>query len=238
MPNNELTKAGQQPSLSKSQRAHHWLTERIGNQEFTPGYRLVLGAIAAELEMSVVPVREAIRQLEAEGLVTFERNVGAHVAMIDDSQYRNSMETLAILEGAATALAAPRLRIEDLRRARDVNHLMVETLDRFNPRTFTALNQEFHSILFAPCPNPRMLELVNAEWARLGHLRDSTFSFVPGRAQESVREHENVVHLIETGAPPAEIEQAARQHRSSTLAAYLTREHAADTGPACTPIAP
>ncbi len=45
--------------------------------------------------MSVVPVREAIRQLEAEGLVTYERNVGAHVAMFDDADYRHTMATLA-----------------------------------------------------------------------------------------------------------------------------------------------
>ena len=57
-------------TLSKSQQAYRWVKERIANQEFTPGYRLVLGTIAGELDMSVVPVREAIRQLEAEGLVT------------------------------------------------------------------------------------------------------------------------------------------------------------------------
>ncbi len=212
-------------SQSKSQRAYHWIKGRIAAQEFTPGYRLVLGSIAGELEMSVVPVREAIRQLEAEGLVTFERNVGAHVSMVDDSQYRASMQALSILEGAATALAARALTTEDVRRARAVNDLMVETLDHFDPRAFTALNQEFHGILFAQCANPRMLELVNAEWARLGHLRDSTFTFVPGRAAESVREHESILQLIENGAPLGDIEKAARRHRVATLDAYLIHEH-------------
>ena len=212
-------------SQSKSQRAYHWIKGRIANQDFTPGYRLVLGSIAKDLDMSVVPVREAIRQLEAEGLVTFERNVGAHVSMVDDSQYRFSMQALSILEGTATALAARRITADDIRRARAVNELMVETLDHFDPRSFTALNQEFHSILFAQCANPRMLELVNAEWSRLGHLRDSTFSFVPGRAAESVREHENIVQLIESGAALSAIEMAARRHRSATLDAYLTHEH-------------
>lgn len=214
---------------SKSQRAYHWIKGRIANQDFTPGYRLVLGSIAKELDMSVVPVREAIRQLEAEGLVTFERNVGAHVSMVDDSQYRFSMQALSILEGAATALAARRLTADDLRRARDVNALMVETLDHFDPQSFTALNQEFHAILFARCANPRMLELVEAEWARLGHLRDSTFSFVPGRAAQSVQEHAEIVALIERGAPLSEIETAARRHRAATLDAYLIHEHPDET---------
>lgn len=211
--------------LSKSQQAYAWIKERIAGQEFTPGYRLVLGAIAGELDMSVVPVREAIRQLEAEGLVTFERNVGAHVSMVDDTQYRFSMQALSILEGAATALAARRLTVEDVRRARAINDVMVEMLEHFDPRAFTALNQQFHGILFARCANPRMLELVETEWARLGNLRDSTFTFVPGRAQESVREHEGILVLIERGAPLGEIETAARRHRSATLDAYLIHEH-------------
>lgn len=214
-----------QTARSKSQQAYHWIKERIADQVFTPGYRLVLGTIATDLDMSVVPVREAIRQLEAEGLVTFERNVGARVSMVDDTQYRFSMQSLSILEGAATALAARRLTADDLRDARRINELMVETLAHFDPRAFTRLNQEFHATLFARCPNPRMLELVEAEWARLGHLRDSTFSFVPGRAQESVHEHENIVRLIERGAPLGEIEKAARRHRSATLDAYMIHEH-------------
>ena len=210
---------------SKSQHAYHALKERIAAEELTPGHRLVLASVANELGMSVVPVREAIRRLEAEGLVTFERNVGARVSMIDDSQYRHAMETLGILEGAATALAARHLTVDDLRRAHELNGRLVASLDEFDPRLFTSLNHEFHAILFAACPNPRLLALVESEWVRLGHLRDSTFSFVPGRAQESVREHEALLHLIESGAPLADIERAARAHRSATLAAYLSHEH-------------
>ena len=212
-------------ALGKSQRAYEWIKDRIASQEYTPGYRLVLGTIAAELGMSVVPVREAVRRLEAEGLVTFERNVGARVSMVDDSQYRYSMQSLSILEGAATALAARRLTVDDIRRARTINQRMIETLDSFDPREFTRLNQDFHSTLYTKCTNPRMLELVRAEWARLGHLRDSTFSFVPGRAAESVREHEQIVELIERSAPLGEIEQAARRHRVATLDAYMIHEH-------------
>ncbi len=213
---------------SKSQRAYHALRARIAGQELAPGYRLVLAPIADELGMSVVPVREAIRRLEAEGLVTFERNVGARVSMIDDTGYRHSMETLALLEGSATALAARHLTADDVRRARELNRQLVESLEHFDPRLFTELNHRFHAVLFAACPNPRLLALVEAEWVRLGHLRDSTFSFVPGRAQESVREHEGLVDLVEAGAPLADIERAARAHRSGTLAAYLSHERPDD----------
>jgi DNA-binding GntR family transcriptional regulator len=212
---------------SKSQRAYHWIKERIANQSYTPGYRLVLGSIAGELDMSVVPVREAIRQLEAEGLVQFEHNIGARVSMVDDAQYRHSMEALSVLEGSATALSAPHLAPEDLERARAINAELTETLGHFNPTAFTRLNQQFHETLIASCPNPRLRELVAVEMQRLNRLRDSTFSFVPGRAHESVREHEQILALIENGAPFAEIEDAARAHHSATLDAYLSHDRAA-----------
>lgn len=212
-------------TVSKSRSAYEWLRQRITSRDFTPGYRLVLSTIANELEMSVVPVREAIRQLEAEGLVTFERNIGARVSMVDDTQYRYSMQALAVLEGTATALSARRVTPEDVAQARAVNGRMRDQLDYLDPQAFTALNQSFHALLFQRCPNPRLLELVNAEWARLGGLRTSTFSFVPDRASESVREHENILDLIERSAPLDEIEEAAREHRSATLKAYLSHEH-------------
>ena len=54
----------------KSEQAYLWIRARISSHAFGPGYRLVLGSIADELGMSVVPVREAIRRLEAEGVTT------------------------------------------------------------------------------------------------------------------------------------------------------------------------
>ena len=57
-------------------------------------------------------------------------------------------------------------------------------------------------------------------------LRESTFSFVPGRAHESVDEHEALLRLIEFGADDLEIEMAARAHRTATLDAFLAyRSH-------------
>src|SRR6185312_16642174 len=99
----------QTTTLSKSQLAYQFVKGRISDGTFTPGYRLVLGQIAGELGISVVPVREAIRRLEAEGLVTFERNVGAQVALLQEAEYTYTMETLALVEGAATQLSAPLL---------------------------------------------------------------------------------------------------------------------------------
>lgn len=206
---------------SKSQTAYQWVRQRIVNGEFTPGYRLVLSSIADDLKMSVVPIREAVRRLEAEGLVTFERNVGARVSMVDQGQYRASMQALTVLEAAATALASDRVTADDLSRAREVNQRMADRLDDFDPRWFTARNLEFHEILFGRCPNERLLQLVRAEWARLGNLRDSIFGFVPARARASVLEHNEIVALVERRAPSSEIEHLMRRHRADTLGAFL-----------------
>lgn len=208
-------------SASKSQRAYEWIRERIARREYGPGYRLVLGSLAQALDMSVVPVREAIRRLEAEGLIEFERNVGARVALVDRDEYAHSMQTLGVIEGAATALSAPLLHEADLQRAEAVNARLIALLDDFDPIAFTRLNREFHSVLYEPCPNPHILDLVHRGWARLHGLIDSTFAYVPGRAHESVREHTEILRLIRDGADPLEIELAAREHRWRTMNAYL-----------------
>jgi DNA-binding GntR family transcriptional regulator len=206
---------------SKSQQAYRFIRERIDDGRYVPGYRLVLGQIAKELDVSVVPVREAIRRLEAEGLVTFERNVGAQVALIKETEYLHTMQTLSIVEGVATALSAPYLTSAHLEQAREINERMRRTLDDFDPHRFTELNLAFHSVLFEECPNPHILDLVHRGWNRMRMLRDSSFSFVPGRARDSVDEHERLIELVESGADPLEIELAARRHRTATLDAVL-----------------
>lgn len=209
--------------ISKSEQAYRLMRERIESGRYVPGYRLVLAPIATELGMSVVPVREAIRRLEAEGLVTFETNVGAQVALIKETEYQHTMETLALVEGSATALASPAITSDQIARARAINERMRESLSRFDPQRFTELNLEFHSVLFETCPNPHILDLVHRGWNRMRVLRNSSFSFVPGRAQESVNEHDRILQLIVDHAPTIEIEIAAREHRLGTLHAVLAQ---------------
>ncbi|MCC6269682.1 MAG: GntR family transcriptional regulator [Microbacteriaceae bacterium] len=211
---------------SKSQLAYDFIKARIEASSYTPGYRLVLGAIASELGVSVVPVREAIRRLEAEGLVQFERNVGAQVAMADPREYEVTMQTLSLVEGWATAASAPFVTVNDVARARAINDQLAQSLHHFDPVAFTRLNLDFHSVLFEHCPNPHILDLVDRGWARLRALRESTFSFVPGRARESVAEHTRILDLIENRADPVELEFAARNHRLATLEAFLAHDAA------------
>ncbi|WP_151775342.1 GntR family transcriptional regulator [Streptomyces abyssomicinicus] len=222
---------GASRATSKSQAAYEWIRERITSGSFGPGYRLVLSTLATQLGMSAVPVREAINRLTAEGLVTLERNVGASVAMVDPDRYIHAMEVITVLESAATALATPHLTRRDLARARELNAVMRGGFTDFDPRLFSTLNQEFHHILYSPCPNPRLLEAVEVEWSRLGHMRDSIFGLVPRRPQESVCEHDDLIDLIEGGGTFDQIEKAVRRHRTRSLDAFRTeRADRADQG--------
>lgn len=215
------------PALSKADVAYRAIVAGIRADRYAPGDRLVLSQIAAELKMSVVPVREALRRLQSERLVAYERNVGATVVGIDPVEYRHTMETLALVEGFSTAQCAPRVTAEDVAAAREVNEEMrAMTLgaDAWDAVEFTELNRRFHSILFEHHQNDHVHDLVHRGWTRLAALRSSTFAYVPGRAVASVDEHEHLLRLIEDRAGFAEIEAAARNHRLNTLHAYLAHQ--------------
>ncbi|GAA5165910.1 GntR family transcriptional regulator [Pseudonocardia eucalypti] len=209
---------------SKVERAYHLIRRRILDGSYTPGYRLVLSTLAKELGVSTVPVREAVRRLEAESLVEVVRNVGAAVRGLDPAEYRWTAETLAIVESAATGLAAEHLDAAALGEAHRLNAAMREGLADLDPMRHSRLNQQFHHVLIATCPNPHLLELVHREWARMATLRATVFSFVPDRARESVDEHDTLLALIERHAPPADIEAMVRRHREHTVRAVLNSQ--------------
>ncbi|NDK31922.1 GntR family transcriptional regulator [Nesterenkonia haasae] len=210
---------------SKSQLTYDWIRERILKREFNPGYRLVLSSIAAELSVSVVPVREAVRRLEAEGLVEFERNVGARVAMVDEPEYVETMQSLGVLEGAATALALPHITAEDIARAQSINDQMRAMLADFDPAVFTTMNEKFHRAICHRCPNSHISMLVDRGWERMAGLRSSTFSFVPNRAPHSVEEHDHILRLIREDADPTKIEMTVRRHKWRTVEAFSHHTH-------------
>jgi DNA-binding GntR family transcriptional regulator len=218
---------------SKSQHAYEVIKSRIVDGSYSAGYRLVLDRLARELQVSPVPVREAVRRLEAEQFVQFERNVGARVTGVNPTEYRHAMQTLAIVEGAATGLAAPLLGEAGLTRAAELNRRLSDSLRDFDPMAFTALNREFHQVLCGPCPNPQLTDLVERGWARMATIRDSSFVFIPGRAAESVAEHHELLRLIGSGADSAVVEAAAREHRLATLRAFLSRGGTAEGDRPC-----
>jgi DNA-binding GntR family transcriptional regulator/DNA-binding MarR family transcriptional regulator len=203
-------------SASKADWAYETLRQWITEGVYQPGDRLVLQQIARDLQISTVPVREAIRRLEAEGFADFQRNVGARVSSVDTPLYAESMRTLAIL-------AAAHLSKRDIQTAERINERMSAGLRKLDPAKFTQANKAFHELLCRPCPNTHLLALIDVEWSRLAAIRISTFAFVPERAARAVEEHRHLLTRLRAGAPAAEVESLIREHRMATVHAFLER---------------
>jgi DNA-binding GntR family transcriptional regulator len=213
--------AGPGAPKSKADHAYELIRQRVLDGESAPGDRLVIEQIAREINVSVVPVREAIRRLEAEGYVTYTRNVGATVTTIDLDRYPDTVEALAVLEGVAIGLAARHVTAADLAEARALNEALRRSVDALDPVQFTRTNQLFHRTLYRRCPNRHILTMVTKEWELVETTRRSAFSFIPERAIGSVTEHEELLGLIESDQPPERIEAFARAHRMRTVRLLL-----------------
>lgn len=218
-------------AVTKQERVFGTIRERILGGEYPPGSRLVIDALATELGVSALPVREAIRRLEAEGLVVFRPNAGAHVAPADPRLFEEEMTVLAVLEGYATALAAPQLGEDALRRLSSLTDAMEEAIEREDPLAFGRLNQEFHGLVVEHCRNEALVELLRDVARRLDAIRRTVFVQIPYREAESVAEHRRLIDLIASGAAAGRIEAAARGHKLATVQSFRAwqAEHA---GPA------
>lgn len=207
-------------ATSKQERTYTLLRTRIIEGTYLPGQRLVIDAIARELEVSSIPVREAVRRLEAEGWVTYQQNHGAEVAPIDVLGWTEAMGTLAILEGFATSLAAPLLDAADIARLRALNAEMGEAIANLDVLAISECNKAFHQVVYDRCPNGHLRRELRSIQERLNTLRSTIFMFIPTRGRVSLDEHERLVELVETGADPLEVELFARTHKMRTVAAY------------------
>jgi DNA-binding GntR family transcriptional regulator len=207
-------------SISKQEFAYQVIRDRILQGIYVPGFRLVIDSLAREFGTSIIPVREAIRRLEAEGLVEYQRNAGARVAPIDPRAFAEILSVLALLEGYATALAAPRLERSDIDRLRELNGHMREAIQGGAPLRFSELNREFHFTIYARCPNAYLVENIRQAWARLDSVRRTVFLYIPTRGLQSTAEHEEIVQAIEMGAPAERLMELARQHKLATVQAF------------------
>src|SRR5438552_16047580 len=125
---------------NKHELAYRMIRERIETAVYQPGQRLVIDALARDLNMSQVPIREAIRRLQAEGWITYRHNSGPEVANIGLEQWQATMEVLAVLEGYATALAAEHMGEDDLALLRVHSTAMQHAMEQFDLLRFRAGN--------------------------------------------------------------------------------------------------
>jgi DNA-binding GntR family transcriptional regulator len=205
--------------VNKQERTYTILRDRIHSGDYQPTARLNIDALARELGVSAIPVREALRRLEAEGWVRFQPNVGAIVAPVDATTWEQEMVAVAILEGAATADAAARLRLPDLARLRAIAAEMEAVAAAGEPITFSELNRALHATIVARCANAYLLELLEQTYSRLDRIRSTMFAYLPDRSKAALGEHAHLIGLLESGDAAA-VEQYARWHKLQTVEAY------------------
>lgn len=215
-----VQQARQGMAMNKQEVAYQILRQRIVSGVYGPGYRLIIDELARELQMSQTPLREAVRRLEAEGLVEYVRNAGARVVTIDERQYLDVLSTLAVLEGYATALAAPCMTPRDVAILRAFEDDMAAAVDAGDMLRYGALNRAYHEAIYAHCPNRYLVGQIERAWTQLDSMRQSIFVLLPTRARASLDDHRRITQLIAERAPAEEIERVVRQHKLATADAF------------------
>lgn len=208
-------------SKNKQELAYDVLRERIEHLEYAPSQRLVIDSLAKELGISQVPIREAIRRLEAEGLVIYSANSGPVVAPASKEDWMQLMESLAVLEGYATAQAAKSLKPSDIKQLRAINEKMKVARADIDFEMWTSKNREFHELIHSRCQNKVIVD----EIIRIRRRSDtvSRISFARERGviihtlgmkagDNTIERHEEIIKAIEADRPAAEIEFLTRQH--------------------------
>ena len=113
--------------------------------------------ISAQLSVSHIPVREAFRQLDAQGLVRIYPNRGAVVTKLTKEELENAMDTRIVLELGAIRAAVPHIAEEHLEKAQAV---LAEAADETDPNRLEDLNLKFHFALYDAAGNPFMEQLI------------------------------------------------------------------------------
>jgi len=137
------------------------LRDKILSGELREGEQIRQDAIAAEFQISRIPVREALSHLAAEGLVTIVANRGAVVSALSPEEIMELFETRAVLECYMLRCAIPRMGPEDFERAEDILRQYEESLEKDSEvATWGHWNWSFHSALYEPANRPKMLSIV------------------------------------------------------------------------------
>ncbi|HUL71381.1 MAG TPA: GntR family transcriptional regulator [Gemmatimonadales bacterium] len=114
--------------------------------------------IASQLRVSHIPVREALRQLQSEGLVTYQPNRGAAVSALTQGEIREIYQIRAILETAAIREATPHLTVEQLDQASKILDAAESSSD---PAVWGSHDVDFHRLVYGLEGRPRLREMID-----------------------------------------------------------------------------
>jgi DNA-binding GntR family transcriptional regulator len=206
--------------VTKQQYAYAALREAILRCELQPGERLIIDDLARRLNLSIIPVREALRLLESEGLVVSVAHVGATVAPISREAIAEVFAVLEALEAVAARAAALASRPEDYAPLEALVAEMDAALARGDRALWAELNSRFHVRIGEMAGMPLVGQMLQRAFDHWDRLRRYFFRDVLARRAEAAqREHHELVRLMK-GRDLDGVERAVREHNRGALAAY------------------
>jgi DNA-binding GntR family transcriptional regulator len=186
------------------------LREEIVQGRLAPNERIKQEAVARSLGVSRLPVREALRELANEGLVTLERDVGARVTSLDPRELVEVYYLREAIEPMMVAQSAQRITDEELAAAWAVNAASEPYAQTGEVPKYLVHDREFHFAILEPAGLPRAMAVVQSLW-QTGERYRVSVSSMPHRLELSVVEHRLILEALE--------------RRSSTDVADLYRVH-------------
>lgn len=174
------------------------LREAIRKGILEPGERLMEVQLAEELGISRTPVREAIRKLEQEGYVIMMPRRGTYVSDISTNDVKEIFEIRSALESLAAGLAARRIEPEELE---TLQNLLVEIegyIAKKDIEKIVETDIKFHGLLYKVSRNERLVNIISNLKEQLARFRTLSMSY-PGRLQETLEEHSEMVEAIANG---------------------------------------
>lgn len=146
------------------------LRDAIVTGDLKPGERLMEVELAEKMGVSRTPVREAIRRLETEGLVTMTPRKGTHVAELSIKDIIDVLEVRAALDGLATELAARNIKQEHLRQLDNIHKQYTAALQKENLAMAIKKDVEFHDAIYNAAGNIKLMNVA-------GNLREQIYRF-------------------------------------------------------------
>lgn len=208
---------------SQGREAYARLIADIKAGTLKPGDRLTETEVASRLGLSRTPVREAIRQLESDGLVTHVPRVGAAVRKLDYREVSELYEMRAVLEGTAARFAARAASEIELAELEAINEEMRRVQSEIVP--LQEANQQFHAVLLEAARNRYLVRAVGAVYTTMLIVGPSTMEEA-SRAADAITEHDRVLTALHA-RDEAGAETAMRAHIESGHRARLRQFRAA-----------
>lgn len=204
----------------KTERVYEHVVARHLRGEYAPGDKLVIARLAEATGVSAVPVREALRRLEADGIVEYTHQRGFRARSLDPDEVVEALEAHGAIEAVAVALAVPRLGPEVVVGLREANALMRTAVADGDEAGFAEASLAFHRRLISACPNRYIRQALEQPGLRGAALRAAAVVLTPERSERVLAEHDEVIAALEAGADPEAIARMVSRHRAANVAAY------------------